>query len=683
MDAYNIPQYGHADAYMIQSTELNQHLSLLPEQFQAMYSEGNPEFFFDQGMLYPTANSYGYFCTGYEPPVEWDDHQRVFGLDGQEMQYVGAQTDSLPFVYYTPNYGYTQSLYNPYNPYIPGAMIGVDNPFLGSQQYYSVPAYDSASSAYVPMMVQSMSDDPNSSTVSLAHSSASTVNRSGTLGLKHNMPSTSTNFNSSAIRPASSRTTLFQWSSEGKRSSAGSTKQPTMHGGVTLGSFSHVQGRSAQSAQNVTYGKTLSSRDQLKTGLSTSNGLTSFASNSPSSKLIYKGIADDQKAKHDVLVEHNKHLRTPKSRRQLVVEAYNRKAGNVDEKGNILIDTEQYNRDDFLLDFQKAKFFIIKSYSEDDVHKSIKYNVWSSTPNGNKKLHGAYDDAQRIAAGAVRGCPIFLFFSVNASGQFCGVAEMTGPVDFCKDMDFWQQDKWSGSFPVKWHIIKDVPNPTFRHIILETNENKPVTNSRDTQEIPFEKGLEMLKIFKTHASRTSLLDDFMYYENRQRILQEQKARFLTKSYGSQYIVPVLDPPRKIAMSNMPSARSEYIVKRNDSDNSKKFVSAAVGHVSSDVTNIDDKSTKAEAKEVTSIDSLRIGELDIGPKMSQGEKLGALTYVAISNASPVSSTSSASVVTVGSVPIKVNSSTESSGFLTVGTIPLDPRALTHNQFKNDT
>lgn len=72
---------------------------------------------------------------------------------------------------------------------------------------------------------------------------------------------------------------------------------------------------------------------------------------------------------------------------------------------------------------------------------------------------------------------------VNASGQFCGVAEMTGPVDFRSTMDFWQLDKWSGCFPVKWHIIKDVANSNLRHIILENNENKPVTNSRDTQEV--------------------------------------------------------------------------------------------------------------------------------------------------------------------------------------------------------
>ncbi len=72
---------------------------------------------------------------------------------------------------------------------------------------------------------------------------------------------------------------------------------------------------------------------------------------------------------------------------------------------------------------------------------------------------------------------------VNASGQFCGVAEMVGPVDFGKSVEYWQQDKWNGCFPVKWHIIKDIPNCHFRHIILENNDNKPVTNSRDTQEV--------------------------------------------------------------------------------------------------------------------------------------------------------------------------------------------------------
>jgi hypothetical protein len=76
----------------------------------------------------------------------------------------------------------------------------------------------------------------------------------------------------------------------------------------------------------------------------------------------------------------------------------------------IMIHPDQYNKVHFPVDHPDAKFFVIKSYSEDDVHKSIKYNVWSSTPNGNKRLDAAYSDVQGRALGK---CPIFLFFSVS------------------------------------------------------------------------------------------------------------------------------------------------------------------------------------------------------------------------------------------------------------------------------
>jgi hypothetical protein len=185
-----------------------------------------------------------------------------------------------------------------------------------------------------------------------------------------------------------------------------------------------------------------------------------------------------------------------------------------------LPDKAQFNLEDFPVQYDDAKFFVIKSYSEDDIHKSIKYNVWASTTNGNKRLDAAYQEAQ--AKGS--SCPIFLFFSVNTSGQFVGVAEMTGPVDFEKTLEYWQQDKWNGSFSVKWHIVKDVPNNILKHIVLENNEGKPVTNSRDTQDINLEQGIQMLKIFKEHASKTSILEDFAFYENRQKLMQEKRIK---------------------------------------------------------------------------------------------------------------------------------------------------------------
>ncbi|XVE92118.1 hypothetical protein REPUB_Repub01dG0069600 [Reevesia pubescens] len=188
------------------------------------------------------------------------------------------------------------------------------------------------------------------------------------------------------------------------------------------------------------------------------------------------------------------------------------------------------NRPNFVTDCQGgAKFFVIKSYSEDNVHMSIKYGVWASTSTGNKKLDTAYHEAK-----SKQGTfPVFLLFSVNASAQFCGVAEMVGPVDFDKSVDYWLQDKWSGQFPVKWHIIKDVPNSQFRHILLESNDNKPVTNSRDTQEVELEQGIEMLNIFKNYESHSSILDDFFFYEERQKAMQERKARQLTSLVASR------------------------------------------------------------------------------------------------------------------------------------------------------
>ncbi|KAL2464789.1 evolutionarily conserved C-terminal region 2 [Forsythia ovata] len=183
-------------------------------------------------------------------------------------------------------------------------------------------------------------------------------------------------------------------------------------------------------------------------------------------------------------------------------------------------DRQQYNKEDFPETYADAKFFIIKSYSEDDVHKSIKYGVWASTPNGNKKLDAAYKESQEKSG----GCPVFLLFSVNASGQFVGLAEMVGPVDFDKSVAYWQQDKWSGCFPVKWHIVKDVPNSLLRHITLENNENKPVTNSRDTQEVGLDQGIQIIKIFKGHSSKTCILDDFEFYEGRQKTMVEKKAK---------------------------------------------------------------------------------------------------------------------------------------------------------------
>ncbi|XP_038994094.1 YTH domain-containing protein ECT2-like isoform X2 [Hibiscus syriacus] len=232
----------------------------------------------------------------------------------------------------------------------------------------------------------------------------------------------------------------------------------------------------------------------------------------------------------DTLSQHNRGPRAFKPKTQITTKGY---IVGISKNGTTNdITNESYNQKNFATEYEGAKFFVIKSYSEDNVHKSIKYGVWASTPIGSKKLNTAYHEAK-----AKQGtCHVFLLFSVNASAQFCGVAEMVGPVDFDKSVDYWLHNKWSGKFPVKWHIVKDVPNSQFRHILLESNDNKPVTNSRDTQEVEFEQGIEMINIFKNYEGRSSILDDFYFYEERQKAMQERKARRLTTLVASDDLV---------------------------------------------------------------------------------------------------------------------------------------------------
>jgi hypothetical protein len=58
---------------------------------------------------------------------------------------------------------------------------------------------------------------------------------------------------------------------------------------------------------------------------------------------------------------------------------------------------------------------------------------------------------------------------------------------------------------VRWIFVKDIPNSQLRHIRVWNNENKPVTNSRDTQELPSDAGIAMLRIFSDYPSKSSVI----------------------------------------------------------------------------------------------------------------------------------------------------------------------------------
>lgn len=672
---YAVSDNGNQETYMIQGPEQNLPLTTPLGQFEIMYQEGLPEFGVDQGLYYPAATDYGYYCTGFETPVEWEGRHNFYRADGSDLQYLGSQSENSPYIYYTPGYGYDQSSYNPYNPYIPGAVM-TDGSFVGSQQYYTTSPYQNSvspgmvSALIQPDMISNGSSDP------LLNYRASVANKPDWKVAKRNPASASATFSRSSFKSASNRTNSIIRGDGASRESAIRGSVSTAYSSPES-TYAH-QGRShagsVQPSSVTSDVKLLSNPNKFKAEPPVSTSFSGFGSSATGAVMLDKlqpnvstgKTLNDANSVADTFSEPNRGPRTNRLTNELSVKSYSTKAGSRDAEGNIIIDISQYNRDEFPVDYAKAKFFVIKSYSEDDVHKSVKYNVWSSTPHGNRKLQFAYEDAQKLAMKEPKTdrCPIFLFFSVNASGQFCGVAEMIGPVDFEKDMDFWQQDKWTGCFPVKWHIIKDVPNNYFRHITLENNENRPVTNSRDTQEVFYNQGMEVLKLFKSHPVKTTLLDDFMYYEKREKILLEGKGRLNVRSFQT----PILVAPERI-YPNIPvqPSKDEKVVDHTVSS-SPGIVSPAL--IKSTDVNLINKEAEQTVEAKHDVSALNFGSLTINPKEAESKPVNRAATEGAAVAAPVE------IVTVGSMPIKVNgsASAESSGFLTIGSISLDPGAM---------
>ena len=175
---------------------------------------------------------------------------------------------------------------------------------------------------------------------------------------------------------------------------------------------------------------------------------------------------------------------------------------DINQKNSKLIDSINAN----------SKFFVIKSFSEEDVHKSIKYNVWSSSKDGNLTLSNAYRITEENKGN------VYLFFSCNGSGRYCGLARMKSPCDENKTFGLWTQDgKWPGLFDVEWLFIKDVPFKEFKNVIItmKDGEVKPISNSRDTQEIPFEQAKTMIQKITDYQNTNTILEHFEFYDMRQ------------------------------------------------------------------------------------------------------------------------------------------------------------------------
>jgi len=178
---------------------------------------------------------------------------------------------------------------------------------------------------------------------------------------------------------------------------------------------------------------------------------------------------------------------------------------------------------DFGFDLSKvsehAQFYVLRCSNDDNIHKSIKYQVWSTTAIGKSILSNAWKSFEERNLVP----EIYLIFSVVNSSHFLGVAKMTSDIKHDESFMFWwEPTKWFGTFNLEWIFVKDIHHSRLDHI----KETKPGFTSfislKDTTELSHSTGKEILQIFKEYIAVSSVFSYFVYMDYREDYIRCQR-----------------------------------------------------------------------------------------------------------------------------------------------------------------
>ncbi len=134
--------------------------------------------------------------------------------------------------------------------------------------------------------------------------------------------------------------------------------------------------------------------------------------------------------------------------------------------------------------YQDSSYFIMRSTHQDDIHKAMKYGVWTSTPEHNSKLEQTYTINKQY------GRKTLLFFRVIKENTVYGVAELVSSFNRNIQKKFWWNNiKWKGLFNLKWIYVKDLE---LSGLSLEEYSGKKLYELTDCSEVCEENGFFLM-----------------------------------------------------------------------------------------------------------------------------------------------------------------------------------------------
>ncbi|CAD8177639.1 unnamed protein product [Paramecium octaurelia] len=182
---------------------------------------------------------------------------------------------------------------------------------------------------------------------------------------------------------------------------------------------------------------------------------------------------------------------------------------------------------------KKAIFLILRSASLDNIHKGMKYGVWTSTPKSNARIDELFKESEDV----------YLIYSVVGTKAFQACAKLLGPFDPTASFLYWDEPlKWFGSFQIKCLFLNELKQKTL-------DEKQPahlgsivLTEQTDCTEITNGLGLFVLQCFKDQQEDETnvnvLLQQFQNMDRREEQIKQQRdldQNFLTQQSHEQQL----------------------------------------------------------------------------------------------------------------------------------------------------
>ncbi|KAK4554685.1 hypothetical protein LTR86_008187 [Recurvomyces mirabilis] len=186
-----------------------------------------------------------------------------------------------------------------------------------------------------------------------------------------------------------------------------------------------------------------------------------------------------------------------------------------------LADLKGLNPDLYAVPFG-TRIITIKTNSEENVRFSVRNKVWSTLDKVSERIMKIWDarkDKQE---------KVLLLFAVVSSGQFCGVAEMSGPWDKNHSIEGWNDDTHEsvGSIPVTWIYVKNVTFGKFNHL-RTGKKDLAVSNTWNGMHLESAVGRQTIQIYAESPHISNILAYTPEHA------QEEAAKFAQRNFQKQ------------------------------------------------------------------------------------------------------------------------------------------------------